>query len=122
MRVSPSNYSEATRAAVIILAGIYAGAGILMGFSTRNIEIAGTRYILALLAALAICNGIIFLFQRLSLPKAEALLQHAITTRDGDGFARHIIRREMAKRLQPVGGIAFSIGFLAAIIACRLAH
>ncbi len=122
MRVSPTNYSEATRAAIIMISGIYAIAGLLVGFSTRNIKLTGIAYIAALLGALALCNGIIFLFQWLSLPKAEAQLTHAISTHDGEGFARHIIRREMARRVQPIGGIAFSIGFLVAVIACLLMH
>ena len=120
MRVSPTNYAEATRASIIIISGIYTIAGLLVGFSTRNIKLSGIAFILALLAALAVCNGIIFLFQRLSLPKAEAQLAQAISTHDGEGFARHIIRREMAKQVQPIGGIAFSIGFLVAVIACLL--
>jgi uncharacterized membrane protein YgdD (TMEM256/DUF423 family) len=58
----------------------------------------------------------------MNLPKSELALAAAIEARDGDGFATSIMKREMAKAIQPVGGIAFSIGFLAMIIACRLWH
>jgi hypothetical protein len=54
------------------------------------------------------------------LPRIERQLQQAIAARSGPGFARQIIRREMAKILQPVGGIAFTIGFLTEIIVVLL--
>jgi Zn-dependent protease len=121
MRVSPSDYSDATRAALVMSCVIYAVAGALVGASTRRIHEAGIGFIVAILGALVLCNAIIYLFQRLSLPKAEGAVQTAIAAQDGDGFARGIIRREMARAIQPTGGIALSIGFLVAVIATRLA-
>ena len=122
MRVSLADYSDASRVAVYIVCGSYAVAGVIVGISTRRFELSGLIDILALSGALLVCNGIILIYQRFSLPKIEAQLQIAVGTRDGPGFARHIIRREMAKRIQPTGGIAFSIGFLAAVIVCRFWH
>ena len=122
MRVSPTNYADATRAATLIVSILYALAGILVGFSTRKLHATAPVFMTEVIVALLVCNGIIYLFQRLSLPKTELALATAISARDGEGFARSIISREMAKAIQPTGGIAFSIGFLASIIVCRLWH
>ncbi len=122
MRVSPTNYAEATRAATILVSVLYGAAGVMVGFSARKLHLAPAMFMLAVIVALAVCNGIIYLFQRMNLPKSELALAAAIEARDGDGFATSIMKREMAKAIQPVGGIAYSIGFLAMIIACRLWH
>lgn len=122
MRVSPTNYADATRAATIIVSILYTLGGILVGFSTRKLHTTAPMFMVSVIIVLLLCNGIIYLFQRLSLPKTQLALETAISARDGEGFARSIIRREMAKAIQPTGGIAFSIGYLASIIACRLWH
>lgn len=122
MRVSPTDYSAATRTALTIIPGLYFIAGLLTGFSTRRITLTGTRYVLALLAAVILCNLLILLYQRLILPKAEAAVKAAIAAQDGNGFAQSIIRREMARIIQPVGGAALTIGFLLEIIVLHLWH
>jgi hypothetical protein len=120
MRVSPTDYADATRVATWMVAGLYLVAGIVIGVSTRHFALQGGAHLLALLLSLALCNAIIWGFQRLSLPRIERQLQRAIAARSGPGFARQIIRREMAKILQPVGGIAFTIGFLTELIVVLL--
>ena len=115
MRISPEDFKDATRLAAGIVTVLYGAAGILIGFSTRRIALPAPHYLLALLAALLLCNLIIRIFQRITLPKAEAGLNAAIAARDGEGFARFIMRREIARLAQPWGGLAFSIGFLAEI-------
>jgi hypothetical protein len=120
MRVSPTDYADATRVATWMVAGLYFIAGLVIGVSTRGFALQGGAHLLALLLALILCNAIIWGFQRLSLPRIERQLQQAIAARSGPGFARQIIRREMAKILQPVGGIAFTIGFLTEIIVVLL--
>lgn len=122
MRISPTDYADATRAGTLMVAVLYFMGGVLVGVSTRRIEITGALYIAALLAAILICNIIILVFQRITLPKIETQLSTAITAGNGPGFARHIIRREMAKVIQPVGGIALTLGFLAEITVSRLWH
>jgi hypothetical protein len=120
MRVSPTHYAEATRAATLMVCGLYFMGGVLVAVSTRRIEITGGLYIAALLTAIIVCNLIIFIFQRITLPKIESQLQAAISEGNGPEFARHIIRREMAKIIQPIGGLALTIGFLAEITVSRL--
>lgn len=122
MRVSPTNYADATRLAVGLVAVLYGAAGVLAGFSTRRITLAGFAYVAAVLAAIILGNAIIFGFKRLTLRRAEAGVREAVTKRDGDAFARLIIRQEMARAIQPVGGIALTLGFLAAIIVFRQWH
>ena len=114
--VSPGNYSGATRIAVVIISTVYFGAGCLISLSMRHLTGTGYRAALQILAAIVLCNGVIWILQRIQLPKAEARLKQAIATQDGDGFARQIIRREMAKAIQPAGGIAMTIGLLATIL------
>jgi hypothetical protein len=120
MRVSPTDYADATRIAERLVWLLYGGAGILVGVSTRRIELTGPRYILALIFALLVCNLVLFMFQRISLPKVELQLDAAVAARDGPAFERHIIRREMAKIIQPSGGIALTLGFLAEIAVSHL--
>lgn len=122
MRVSPTEYRDATRIAMLLVSILYFVAGGVAGLSTRHFELTGFAYMAALLAVIVLCNGIILLLQRATLPGIERQLQAAIAVRDGTAFARHIIRREMAKIIQPVGGITLTIGFLAEIIAFRLWH
>jgi hypothetical protein len=117
--VSPGNYSGATRVARVIISTVYFIAGCLISFSMRHLPGTGQRAALQILAAIVLCNGVIWVLQRIQLPKAEARLKQAIDAQDGDGFARQIIRREMAKAIQPVGGIAMTIGLLVAILLVR---
>jgi len=120
MRVSPTDYADATRIAERLVWLLYGCAGILIGVSTRRIELTGLRYVLALIFALLVCNLVLFMFQRISLPKVELQLDAAVAARDGRAFERHIIRREMAKIIQPSGGLALTLGFLAEIIFSHL--
>jgi hypothetical protein len=116
MRVSPTDYADATRVATWMVAALYFLAGLVIGVSARHFALQGGAHLLALLLSALLCNAIILGFQRFSLPRIERQLQQAIAARSGPAFARQIIRREMAKILQPVGGIAFTIGFLTEII------
>jgi uncharacterized membrane protein YgdD (TMEM256/DUF423 family) len=99
-----------------MVAALYFLAGLVIGVSARHFALQGGAHLLALLLSALLCNAIILGFQRFSLPRIERQLQQAIAARSGPAFARQIIRREMAKILQPVGGIAFTIGFLTEII------
>jgi hypothetical protein len=110
--VSPGNYSGATRIALAVISVTYFGAGCLIGFSMRHLPHSGWRGALQILGAILLCNGVIWILQRLQLPRAEARLSQAIAQQDEEGFARQIIRREMARAIQPTGGIAMTLGLL----------
>jgi hypothetical protein len=117
--VSPGNFRSATRIALAIISVTYFVAGGLIGFSMRHLPASGWRGASQLLGAVLLCNGIIWILQRLQLPRAEARLAQAIATQDGEDFARHIIRREMARAIQPSGGIAMTLGLLLMTLLLR---
>ncbi len=117
--VSPGNYSVATRVALVTISIVYFIAGCLISLSMRHLPGTGYRAALQILTATLLCNAVIWILQRIQLPRAEARLKQAIAAQDGEGFARQIIRREMAKAIQPAGGIAMTIGLLGAVLLLR---
>jgi hypothetical protein len=118
--VSPNNYRGATRIALVIISAIYFVAGCLISFSMRHLPGTGLRGAMQILVAIILCNGVIWVFQRIQLPAAERRLAQAVALKDKEGFARQIIRREMAKAIQPAGGIAMTIGLLLMVLLLRL--
>jgi hypothetical protein len=117
--VSTRDYRAATQMAQVIVAVLYLIAGGIVGFSLRGLDRPGGYFIAGLLGAIVFCNGVIWVFRKISLPKVQAQLDAAIAAQDGPGFARNIIRREMTRLIQPVGGLALTIGTLLAVIALR---
>jgi hypothetical protein len=122
IRVSPTDYRGATRMALIIISATYFIAGGMVSFSMRHLKQTGLHFIIQILVAIVLCNAVIWIFQKIRLPKVDAELARAIAASDGPGFARHIIRREMAKAIQPAGGIAFTLGLLSVVIGLRQLH
>jgi|GEM_PF-6768548 predicted metal-dependent RNase len=120
MRVSPTDYKDATRMAAAITFVLYGAAGMLLGLSTRRLELGGALYVLAMLGVIIFGNTIIWFFRKTRLPRAEAELQAAIAKRDGPAFARLIVRREATRLIQPIGGIALTLGFAAELAALHL--
>jgi hypothetical protein len=117
--VSTRNYRAATQMAQVIISALYFVAGLIVGFSLRGMDRPGGFFIAGLCGAILLCNAVIWLFRKISLPKVQAQLDSAIAAQDGPGFARNIIRREMTRLIQPVGGLALTIGTLVAVIALR---
>jgi hypothetical protein len=122
MRISPSDYGDATRFAHYVVAILFAGAGALVAFSMRRITLTSWHLAAAIVTALVVCNVAAYLLQRISLPKLELRLASAIKAKNGDEFFKTIIRREMAKLYQPIGGLALTIGFLAEITVSQTWH
>jgi NAD/NADP transhydrogenase beta subunit len=120
--ISPSDYSAATSMARIIVPAIYFIAGILVGFSLRGLVHPGKAFLPGLIGAIIVTNLVIWMFAKISLPKAQARLDEAIAVRDGQNFARYIIKREMTRMIQPFGGMALTIGLVLTIIALRQWH
>jgi uncharacterized membrane protein YgdD (TMEM256/DUF423 family) len=119
MRVSTNNYRDATRLCSGLTAALYGVAGILLAYSARRLALPPTFYMLAIAGAILAANAIIYGLQKVTLPKAETQLAKVIADQNGGLFINTILRREMARLIQPLGGLAFTIGFLAAIIALR---
>jgi uncharacterized membrane protein YgdD (TMEM256/DUF423 family) len=117
MQVSTTNYRDATRLAGLLVILLYGAAGILLAYSARRIALPLYKIEYGDIAAILLINVILALFKRFALPRAELQLSQAISTRNADLFASAIIKREMARLIQPVGGIALTVGFAACFIA-----
>jgi hypothetical protein len=117
--VSPSDYGAVTRMARIIVMVVYCIAGILVGFSIRGLDHQGRKFLPGLIGAIVLTNAVIWLFAKISLPRTQSRLDEAIAARDGGGFERQIIKREMTRLIQPFGGIALTIGLVVTVIVLR---
>ncbi len=78
MRVSPTDYADATRVATWMVAGLYFLAGLVIGVSARHFALQGGAHLLALLLSALLCNAII-----LGLP-AFLLAAHRAAIAAGD--------------------------------------
>ncbi len=103
----------------IIVMVVYFIAGILVGISIRGLDHPGRNFLPGLISAIVITNTIIWLFSKVTLPRIQARLDAAIAARDGSGFERQIIKREMTRLIQPFGGIALTIGVVLTVIVLR---
>ena len=101
---------------------LYFMAVCLAAFSLRQLDHAGRWFALGLLGAILACNLVIWLLQKITLPKAQSSLDEAVARRDGPAFGKFIIRREMARIIQPVGGIALTAGLVLVVIVLRRWH
>jgi hypothetical protein len=120
--VSPSDYGAVTRMARIIVMVVYFIAGILVGISIRGLDHPGRKFLPGLIGAIILTNAVIWLFAKVTLPRTQARLDAAIAARDGVGFERQIIKREMTRLIQPFGGIALTIGVVLTVIVLRQWH
>jgi hypothetical protein len=120
--VSPSDYGAVTRMARIIVAAVYFIAGILVAISIRGLDHPGRRFLPGLIGAIILTNAVIWLYSKVSLPRTQGRLDAAIAARDGAAFERQIIKREMTRLIQPLGGIALTVGVVLTVIVLRQWH